>query len=250
MCASRAKSQLTWLQRRRVATVTTGRSCLVRDVCGLQIITARCVAFFSPVPQRPPQPRWLPLRDSSCERRQQCPLPRRPLRCAHPTRSSSSTSPRPAARRSRRGACITASPGADAGSRRADPVGQRTPASLAPTRGAARASTSHRSHGRRRTRRPSPPAPPPSASSATLSRAPSQSIPGKPSGRRTGAPARSMVKVPVLAVPQLGSCAFSGRVWRLRAARDTHGERPGHWAPSYCLRCSSEPPQSRPFYCF
>ena len=117
------------------------------------------------------------------------------------------------------------------------------------TRGCS-ASTSHRSHGRRRTRRPSPPAPPPSASSATLSRAPSQSIPGKPSGRRTGAPARSMVKVPVLAVPQLGSCAFSGRVWRLRAARDTHGERPGHWAPSYCLRCSSEPPQSRPFYCF
>jgi hypothetical protein len=66
VCASRAKSQLTWLQRRRVATVTTGRSCLVRDVCGLQIITARCVAFFPPVPQRPPQPRWLPLRDSSC----------------------------------------------------------------------------------------------------------------------------------------------------------------------------------------
>ena len=93
--------------------------------------------FFPQCPSRPPQPRWLPLRDSSCERRQQCPLPRRPLRCAHPTRSSSSTSPRPAARRSRRGACITASPGADAGSRRADPVGQRTPASLAPTRGAA-----------------------------------------------------------------------------------------------------------------
>ena len=39
---------------------------------------------------------------------------------------------------------------------------------------------------------------------------------------------RSMVKVPALAVPQLGSCTSPGRQ--------------SHWAPSYCLGCSSEPP--------
>ena len=47
------------------------------------------------------------------------------------------------------------------------------------------------------------------------------------------------VKVPVLAVPQLGSCASSGRAWRLWAARHSQGDRPAHWAPSHCLGCSS-----------
>ena len=37
-----------------------------------------------------------------------------------------------------------------------------------------------------------------------------------------------------LAVAKLGCCASSGSAWRLRAARDTQGERPGHWAPSHC----------------
>ena len=35
---------------------------------------------------------------------------------------------------------------------------------------------------------------------------------------------RSMVKVLSLAVPQLGSCASSGRAWRLRAARHSQAE--------------------------
>mgnify|MGYP004286557433 CR=1 FL=1 len=52
-------------------------------------------------------------------------------------------------------------------------------------------------------------------------------------------------------VPRLGSCASLGRgssggAWRLRAARDIQGERPGHWAPSHCLGCSSQPPRKPP----
>eukprot|EP00964_Phaeocystis_antarctica_P080735 scaffold50443_cov36-Phaeocystis_antarctica.AAC.1 len=46
-----------------------------------------------------------------------------------------------------------------------------------------------------------------------------------------------MLKVPPLAVTQLGSCASSGRAWRLWLARHTPRERPGHWAPSHCLGC-------------
>ena len=34
----------------------------------------------------------------------------------------------------------------------------------------------------------------------------------------------------VFAVPELCSCTSSGRAWRLRAARDAQGERPGHWS--------------------
>ena len=41
------------------------------------------------------------------------------------------------------------------------------------------------------------------------------------------------------AVPQLGSCASSGRAWRLRAARHSEGERSGHWCLSQGLGCSS-----------
>eukprot|EP00964_Phaeocystis_antarctica_P032626 scaffold18473_cov54-Phaeocystis_antarctica.AAC.8 len=37
-----------------------------------------------------------------------------------------------------------------------------------------------------------------------------------------------------------------GRAWRLWLARDTQGERPGHWAPGHCLRCSSQPPRTPP----
>eukprot|EP00964_Phaeocystis_antarctica_P048386 scaffold28015_cov43-Phaeocystis_antarctica.AAC.1 len=29
-------------------------------------------------------------------------------------------------------------------------------------------------------------------------------------------------------------------------ARDAQGERPGHWAPSHCLGCSSQPPRKPP----
>ena len=43
---------------------------------------------------------------------------------------------------------------------------------------------------------------------------------------------------PPLAAPQLGSCASSGRAWRLWAARHSQGE-PAHWVPSHCLGCSS-----------
>ena len=59
-------------------------------------------------------------------------------------------------------------------------------------------------------------------------------------------------RLPALAPPsrlgpaELGSCASSGRTWRLRAARDTQGERLGHWAPSHCLRCSCQPPPKPP----
>ena len=45
---------------------------------------------------------------------------------------------------------------------------------------------------------------------------------------------------------QLSSFASSGRAWRLRAARDNPGERSGPWAPSHCLRCSSQPPRTPP----
>ena len=48
----------------------------------------------------------------------------------------------------------------------------------------------------------------------------------------------SMVKVPPLAVPQLGSCASSGRAWRLYRRLGTPGKRPALWAPSHCLGCS------------
>ena len=46
--------------------------------------------------------------------------------------------------------------------------------------------------------------------------------------------------------PSIGSCASSGRAWRHLAARDTQGERPGHWAPSHCLWCSNQPPPEPP----
>ena len=50
-----------------------------------------------------------------------------------------------------------------------------------------------------------------------------------------------------LAVPQLGSCAFSERAWRLWAALMlTPRKRPAHWAPSHRLGCSSEPPPKPP----
>ena len=48
---------------------------------------------------------------------------------------------------------------------------------------------------------------------------------------------------PPLESPKFGSCAFSGRAWRLWVARCSQGrERPGRWAPSHCLECSSAPP--------
>ena len=56
----------------------------------------------------------------------------------------------------------------------------------------------------------------------------------------------SVVRVPSLAVPQLGSCASSARAWRLRAARHSQGEaRPlGSFAARAIRRL-----QSRPCHC-
>ena len=56
----------------------------------------------------------------------------------------------------------------------------------------------------------------------------------------------SMVKRPHLPVPELGSCACSGRAWRLWTAQCAQGERLGHWAPSHCLGCSRSPPPESP----
>ena len=41
-----------------------------------------------------------------------------------------------------------------------------------------------------------------------------------------------------MAVLQLGSCASSGRAWRLRLARHTPREWPGNWPLSQTLGCS------------
>ena len=62
-------------------------------------------------------------------------------------------------------------------------------------------------------------------------------------GRRSD---RSDKEVRSNTAPSIGSCASSGRAWRHLAARDTQGERPGHWAPSHCLRCSNQPPPEPP----
>ena len=48
---------------------------------------------------------------------------------------------------------------------------------------------------------------------------------------------------PPLRQLEFGSCASSGRAWRLWVARCSQGrERPGRWAPSHLLECSSAPP--------
>mmetsp|Transcript_46928 Transcript_46928/g.112456 ORF Transcript_46928/g.112456 Transcript_46928/m.112456 type:complete len:347 (-) Transcript_46928:773-1813(-) len=44
-----------------------------------------------------------------------------------------------------------------------------------------------------------------------------------------------------LVVPGHGSRASSERTWRLWLAWHSQGKRPGHWASSHCLGCSSEP---------
>jgi hypothetical protein len=49
-----------------------------------------------------------------------------------------------------------------------------------------------------------------------------------------------MAKVHPSAVAGFGSCASSGRAWRLWAAQHTQQEKPSHWAPSQ-PRCSSAP---------
>eukprot|EP00964_Phaeocystis_antarctica_P029778 scaffold16795_cov62-Phaeocystis_antarctica.AAC.5 len=45
--------------------------------------------------------------------------------------------------------------------------------------------------------------------------------------------------VPLLAGPQLGSCASSGRAWWLGRACTPQGETPGHRARGHCFGCSS-----------
>ena len=50
-----------------------------------------------------------------------------------------------------------------------------------------------------------------------------------------------------MAAPQLGSCTSSGRAWQLWAAQPSQWESPGHWAPSFRLRCSNQPHPSRRF---
>jgi len=52
----------------------------------------------------------------------------------------------------------------------------------------------------------------------------------------------STVQAPPLAVPELSSCASSGRAWRLWAASGSQGKRPRHWALRHRLGCSSQPP--------
>ena len=59
---------------------------------------------------------------------------------------------------------------------------------------------------------------------------------------RTRPHSRVTVAHPSLAVPKLGCCTSSGRSRRLWAARHSHGEKRGHWAPSLCLGSSSSPP--------
>ena len=45
-----------------------------------------------------------------------------------------------------------------------------------------------------------------------------------------------------VAAPELGLRAASGGTWRLQVARCSQGRTLGHWAPSHCLGCASEPP--------
>ena len=59
-------------------------------------------------------------------------------------------------------------------------------------------------------------------------------------------PCGNMVKVPPLVAAGLGSCGSSGRAWRLCGGSALPGSRPGHWARSHGLRCSSEPPPRSP----
>ena len=47
--------------------------------------------------------------------------------------------------------------------------------------------------------------------------------------------ARQHGRTPPLAVPELSSCASSGRSWRLWAAQHSQGERLGHRASGHCL---------------
>ena len=56
----------------------------------------------------------------------------------------------------------------------------------------------------------------------------------------------SVVQVPALPVPQLGSCTSSGRAWWPRAAQHSQGRGPSQWGPNHGLRCSSEPPLKSP----
>ena len=49
-----------------------------------------------------------------------------------------------------------------------------------------------------------------------------------------------------LAVPSSARAPPQGRAWRLRAARATQGDILGYWAPSHCLRRSSQPPPKSP----
>ena len=50
-----------------------------------------------------------------------------------------------------------------------------------------------------------------------------------------------------MAAPQHGTCTSSGRAWQLCAAQPSQWESPGHWAPSFLLRCSNQPHPSRRF---
>ena len=55
----------------------------------------------------------------------------------------------------------------------------------------------------------------------------------------------SMVKVPALAVPQLGVTPPQGAPVD-SGQLGTPRKRPAYWAPSHCLGCSSEPPPKPP----
>ena len=53
------------------------------------------------------------------------------------------------------------------------------------------------------------------------------------------APAEQQAQSARLAVPQLGSCASSGRAWCISGQLGTPRVRPAHWARGHCLGCSS-----------
>ena len=57
-----------------------------------------------------------------------------------------------------------------------------------------------------------------------------------------------VVKVPPSAVPEMGSCASSGRAWRLWAARHSQGEAPATERPATASGARASRLQSRRFH--
>ena len=98
--------------------------------------------------------------------------------------------------------------------------------------------------------RASPPAPSSSATACWRSSTRTRATTGPASTTCTSCSPASTVRRASRQCPGSGSgsgsCASSGRAWRLWAARHSQRERPAHWAPSHGLGCSSEPPPKPP----